>query len=171
MTTGMTIRPATPADIPAITRIINHYILHTTASYMEEALSEEQMLARYRQIVPAHPFLVAGNEHGELAGFTYAGRFRPQSAWRVLETTIYLEPGLEGRGIGRELYKRLLSLAREDTAISGLVAMISLDNETSIRFHESFGFELTGKWEDCAFKLGRWCGTGSWYLPFPRKGA
>lgn len=167
MTTGMTIRHAETKDIASITRILNHYILHTTSSYMEQELTEVEMLSRFEQMAPLKLFFVAQEQDGSLAGFAYAGRFRPQSAWRILETTIYLNPESKGRGIGRLLYDRLLGSVRERGDIPGLVAMITLENEHSIRFHESYGFRLTGKWEHCAYKFDRWCGTGSWYLTFP----
>ena len=60
MNTGqVNIRTAEPKDIPAITRIYNEYILHSTATFETEVLTEDEMLRRMRSIVPGYPYLVA----------------------------------------------------------------------------------------------------------------
>ena len=43
---GLSIRPATPADIPAITRIYAHAVLHGTASFELEPPDEAEMARR-----------------------------------------------------------------------------------------------------------------------------
>lgn len=163
------IRKAREEDIPSITRIFNHYVSSSTASYVEVELTEEEMLAKFRLTVDSYPYFVTeDDDDGRVTGFAYANRFRPQSAWKLLETTIYLDPHSVSQGMGKVLYSRLISELEQYEDVAGLVAMISLENEGSISFHEAMGFKLTGKWERCARKFGRWLGTGSWVYSFKR---
>jgi phosphinothricin acetyltransferase len=58
------------------------------------------------------PFLVADAD-GEVAGYAYAAPWRQKPAYRhTLEDSIFVAPGMAGRGAGRELLGRLLPAAR-----------------------------------------------------------
>jgi L-amino acid N-acyltransferase YncA len=48
---AVSIRPATPADIPAITRIYAHAVKHGTASFELEPPDEAEMARRQRTLV------------------------------------------------------------------------------------------------------------------------
>ena len=49
----LSIRPATPADIPAITRIYRHAVRHGTASFELEPPDEAEMTRRMRALLDA----------------------------------------------------------------------------------------------------------------------
>jgi phosphinothricin acetyltransferase len=49
--TTVSIRPATPADIPTITRIYAHAVAHGTASFELEAPDEAEMAHRQRALL------------------------------------------------------------------------------------------------------------------------
>ena len=75
------IRAATPADIPAITRIYGHAVRHGTASFELEPPDEAEMTRRMGALVDAgYPYLVA--ESGVVAGYAYAGAYRARPAYR-----------------------------------------------------------------------------------------
>ena len=63
-----TIRPFQPGDLPALTALYNHYILHTTATFNDIPLTEQEMLAK---VETAHrdncPFLVLETADGAAA--------------------------------------------------------------------------------------------------------
>lgn len=158
------VRGALESDVPVIRDIYNYFTRETTFSYMERDFTEEEILTKYRTAVEKYPFLVAETGEGKVVGFAYAGDFRPQSAWKLVESTVYLLPGYEGRGTGKRLYDALIKGLKNNAGILGVVAMISLDNRASIAFHELLGFELAGKWENCAIKFGKTLGTGCWML-------
>ena len=70
------IRPATPADIPAITRIYAHAVETGTASFELTAPDEVEMARRMDDLVPkGFPYLVAETD-GHLAGYAYAALYR-----------------------------------------------------------------------------------------------
>ena len=60
-----TIRPFQPGDLPALTALYNHYILHTTATFNDLPLTEQEMLTK---VETAHrdncPFLVLETADG-----------------------------------------------------------------------------------------------------------
>jgi L-amino acid N-acyltransferase YncA len=67
------IRPASAADIAAITRIYAHAVEHGTASFETEPPAEAEM-ARRQQVLLAggFPYLIA-EIAGGVAGYAYAG--------------------------------------------------------------------------------------------------
>jgi len=150
------VRPATAADAEAIARIYNHYVANTVITFEEESVSVADMAARIAEAQSLSlPWLVAEVD-GAIVGYAYARRWRPRSAYRYsAETTIYLERGYEGRGIGSTLYSALLPLLRErgmHVAIGG----VALPNDASIALHEKLGFESVATFRQVGFKHDRW---------------
>lgn len=153
-----TIRPFQPGDLPALTALYNHYILHTTATFNDIPLTEQEMLAK---VETAHrdncPFLVLETADGSAAGYACADRFRPLDANRLAELSIYLAPEFTGRGRGSPLLEQLVGELKQRNFYAGLMAIITADNAPSLRFHRSHGFEDAGLWKNAAFKFGGWC--------------
>src|SRR5205807_712546 len=104
------VRPATFADIPAITRIYGHAVRHGTASFELEPPDEAEMARRQRALLDGnYPYFVAELD-GAVAGYAYAGPYRPRPAYRfTLENSVYVAPEASRRGIGRTLMLRLIA--------------------------------------------------------------
>lgn len=107
MDTGLAIRPALPDDVVAIADIYNHYVLQSTVTFEEQPVTVADMTARVAEVSAARlPWRVAIRD-GHVLGYAYAGTWKGRCAYRYsVESTIYLEPGKSGRGIGTRLYKR-----------------------------------------------------------------
>jgi L-amino acid N-acyltransferase YncA len=152
-----TIRPSRDDDIPAITAIYAHHVLHGVGSFEEEPPSSADMHRRRNEIVSRGlPYLVA--EHGgRVVGYCYAGLFRPRSGYRfTLEDSIYVDPAEMGRGIGRVLLGQVLARC-ETLGYRQMVAVIGgRETVASIRLHEALGFAHMGVFEAVGFKFGRW---------------
>ena len=154
---SLSIRPATPADIPAITRIYAHAVLHGTASFELEPPDEAEMTRRMRALLDGgFPYIVAENG-GTLAGYAYAGAYRTRPAYRfTVEDSIYVDPGAQRRGIGRVLLARLIEES-ERRDFRQMLAVIGDSEQTpSIEVHRALGFRMVGKFENVGFKFGRW---------------
>ncbi len=167
---GFLIRPVRPTDAAAIARIYNHYVLNTTVTFEEDPVPTEAMANRIAEIDSAPlPWLVA-EVKGAVAGYAYANRWKARSAYRnSLETTVYLEHGFEGKGLGTMLYAKLLSRIRESghhTAIGGT----ALPNEASIALHRKLGFEYAGIFRQVGFKQGRWVDVAYWQILLSSEG-
>jgi len=150
------IRSALPSDAAAIAGIYNYYIENTVITFEEELVSTEAMATRIADVQRASlPWLVAELDSA-LLGYAYAGKWQVRSAYRYsVETTIYLEQGREGQGIGKRLYAELLSLLRV-RGVHVAIGGAALPNEASVALHEKLGFERVATFRQVGFKHGRW---------------
>ncbi len=64
------------------------------------------MQRRYDELAKGgFPYLVA-EQAGRLAGYAYAGPFRPRPAYRfIVENSVYVAPWAKGRGVGTMLLR------------------------------------------------------------------
>ncbi|MCX8135357.1 MAG: GNAT family N-acetyltransferase [Roseococcus sp.] len=153
----MIIRDATPADIPAITAIYAHHVLHGTGTFEETPPSEEEMAARMAKVQGAgHAWLVAEQE-GRVAGYGYYAPFRERSAYRfTAEDSIYVRDDVRGMGVGKALVQALLARA-EAAGMRQMIAVIGdSENVGSIGLHASLGFRQVGVMKAVGLKFGRW---------------
>jgi L-amino acid N-acyltransferase YncA len=162
--TNAIIRPVSAADAESIARIYNYYIQNTVVTFEEEAVSAADMAGRIAEALGLSlPWLVAEVD-GAIAGYAYARRWRPRSAYRYsAETTIYLERGYEGRHIGSTLYSALLPLLRE-RGIHVAIGGVALPNDASIALHEKLGFERVATFRQVGFKHDKWVDVAYWQL-------
>jgi len=161
-----TIRAAALSDASAIAAIYNHYISKSIATFVEEPVSASEISRRIEEVQSAaFPWLVA-EEGGQITGYTYADRWKPRSSYRFsAAVTVYVAPGLGGRGIGSKLYGRLFPLleARQIHAVMGGIAQ---PNEASVALHEKFGMRKVAEFKEVGFKFGRWIDVGYWQRLF-----
>jgi L-amino acid N-acyltransferase YncA len=154
---AVSIRPATPADIPAITRIYAHAVKHGTASFELEPPDETEMARRQRTLVDrGYPYIVAEVDDA-LAGYAYAGPYRPRPAYRYsVEDSIYVDPNAQRRGVGRVLLEHLIEEC-ERQGFRQMIAVIGDSAQTaSIELHRALGFRMIGAVENVGYKFGRW---------------
>ena len=154
---AVSIRPATLADIPAITRIYAAAVNTGTASFELEAPTEAEMTRRMTALLDSgHPY-IAATVGGALAGYAYAGPYRPRPAYRfAIEDSIYVDQTTHRRGIGRVLLKHLIEES-ERRGFRQMVAIIGDSaNAASIELHRAMGFRMVGNFENVGFKFGRW---------------
>jgi phosphinothricin acetyltransferase len=155
------IRKAIAADLDRITDIYADAVRHGTASYELEPPDRAEMETRFAALSGnGFPYIAAEQDSGIL-GYAYAGPFRPRPAYRfVVEDSIYVAPGVKGRGIGRLLLEALIEEVRE-RGFRQIVAVIGdgTPESASVRLHEKLGFRHSGKLEGTGYKLGRWLDT------------
>jgi L-amino acid N-acyltransferase YncA len=153
----ISIRPATPADIPAITPIYAHAVRHGTASFELEPPDEAEMTRRMRALIEGgYPYLIAESS-GAVLGYAYAGPYRARPAYRyTVENSIYIAPDSHRRGIGRMLLDRLI-VECEARNYRLMIAVIGDSAQApSIELHRSAGFKLIGAFEAVGYKFDRW---------------
>ena len=151
------LRPAREEDLPALNDLYNHYILHTPITFDVEPWTLEQRREWFSHYAKTgrHRLLVALQD-GRVAGYASSGRFRPKAAYDTsVESSIYLAPGLGGRGLGTTLYRALLeALAREP--VHRVLAGVTLPNPASLALHARFGFRTVGVFDEVGHKLERY---------------
>lgn len=151
------LRPATQADIPAITRIYAHAVEHGTASFELTPPNKTEMARRMAELLDnGYPYLAAEAD-GELAGYAYAGPYRARPAYRLtVENSVYVAARSHRRGIGRALLKALIEAA-EAGGFRQMIAVIGDSEQTaSIALHAAAGFYVVGTLPHVGFKFGRW---------------
>jgi phosphinothricin acetyltransferase len=151
------IRPSRDQDLPAITAIYAHHVLHGTGTFETEPPAPGDMAARRADVLAKGlPYLVV-EQGGEIVGFAYGNWFKPRPAYRYsVEDSVYLAPGLQRKGLGRALLAELLARC-EAAGIRKVMAVIGDSaNAGSVGLHRALGFAQAGIVEDCGWKFGAW---------------
>lgn len=161
--TTVLVRPGTLEDLPAVLAIYTHYVLTTTVTFntaVPKPLDWQEKLRANVFEGPYH-FLVAEID-GHVLGYVETLPLRNKPAYaHSLEVSIYVAPTTGGRGIGGALYDRLLPELTVD-GFHRAYAIIALPNESSVAFHERFGFRHVGTMQEVGNKFGRWIDVGYW---------
>jgi L-amino acid N-acyltransferase YncA len=150
------IRPATADDLPDIAAIYAHEIEHSTATFDLEPPDSSYWHEKLAGNHPGDHLLVAVDEDRDVVGYAYSWSFRPRPAYSLTrETSIYLDPSVRGKGIGKRLYPALLD-TMADSGVHTAVALVALPNPGSISLHERCGFEQVGRMREVGFKFDDW---------------
>ena len=157
---SLEIRPAAAADLPSITEIYDHAVRYGTATFELIPPDLAEMTRRFGVLMAdGFPYLVAVLD-GRVAGYAYAGAYRPRPAYRfTVENSVYLQPSIHRRGIGLQLMERLIRES-EARGYRQMIAVIGDSaNAGSIGVHTRCGFEMIGTHPNVGFKFGRWLDT------------
>lgn len=150
------IRQATESDYPDILRILGYYIEHSNASWRYEIPGSawvDQFAAAHH--TPERPVFVA-DLNGSIIGYSCLSDFRSyEGYWPCAENSVYVLPEYASQQIGSRLMKALLEAAGK-SRLKKIIAAIDGDNESSVRFHERFGFSVCGRLKDIGFKNDQW---------------
>ena len=152
------VRASQALDLPAITAIYRHHVLHGTGTFEIDPPSMADMAARRQDVLDKQlPWLVAQAEDGTILGYAYANWFKPRPAYRFsAENSIYVAQAARGQGIGRLLLQALCE-ACEAAGVRKLIAVIGdSSNTASLGVHRSAGFTDVGTLRDVGWKMGRW---------------
>ena len=151
------IRPSSDADLPAITAIYAHHVLHGTGSFETEPPSVADMTTRRADVLSKGlPYLVV-EQDGKIAGFAYGNWFKPRPAYQYsVEDSIYMAPDMQGKGLGRALLTELMARF-EAVGIRKVMAIIGDSTNTgSVGIHLALGFTQVGIVDSCGWKFGAW---------------
>jgi L-amino acid N-acyltransferase YncA len=151
------IRPSTDADLPAITAIYAHHVLHGTGTFEIDPPSLQDMSTRRADVLgKGLPWLVA-TDSGNVVGYAYCNWFKPRPAYRFsAEDSIYMAPDQAGKGWGARLLSELVVQAQA-AGVRKLIAVIGDSaNAGSIAVHRSAGFAHVGLLSNCGWKFDRW---------------
>jgi phosphinothricin acetyltransferase len=152
----MLIRPAQPADLEALTRIYNHFVLTSHATFDTTVFTTQERASwlggfdgkRYQ-------CWVAEDDSGPV-GYACSQPFKAKAAYQTsVEVSVYLAEGRGGRGIGRALYEALLPALTEQD-LHRAYAGVAQPNEASMRLHQAFGFESVSRLSEVGRKFDRY---------------
>ena len=104
---------------------------------------------------PRHPVIVAGAS-GLVIGWGSLNPFNPRRASdHVADLSVYVERGWRGRGVGRQLLDRLVTLARE-IGYHKMVLVALPFNQAGVALYERCGFSRVGVYREQGLLDGRW---------------
>ena len=160
LATTVSVRPAVPGDLPAVSAIYRTYVESSVISFEVEPPSPARWQERF-DLVAARglPFLVALSGI-EVVGYAYAAPWKERVAYRfTVENTVYLAPSARGHSVGRVLLDALLA-ACAAAGVHQVIAVIADSGEPdSVRLHARCGFRTAGRLERVGFKHDRWIDT------------
>ena len=163
-----TIRPAVLHDLPELTAIYNHYVVHTAITFDLAPFEPDGRRAWFGEHSASgrHRLVVAADRDGSLLGYATTSRWRPKAAYdTTVESSVYCRPDVVGRGIGRALYSALFaSIANED--IHRVVAGVSQPNPASVALHLRCGFRQVGVFSNVGRKFGQYWDVAWFERPF-----
>jgi L-amino acid N-acyltransferase YncA len=150
------IRPAEPADAPAIAAIYNAGIAERQATFETSPREPAEIGAWFE---PGLPFLVAEDGHGRVVGFARVSPYSDRCVYEgVGEHGVYVGQEARGQGVGRRLLEALAAES-ERRGLYKLTSRIFTTNQASLAAHRAAGFEeigvqrrhgrLDGEWKDC----------------------
>lgn len=164
----MLLRTFEERDVAPACRITNHFIQNTAVHFGSTPLTESEFERMWQESRATYPWLAADVQTNDgqtnFAGYAKAGLWRAREAYALTaEVSIYLDPSITGRGIGKALYTELLARLKGagfHTAVGGA----TLPNEASARLHESMGFSYVGTFRQVGRKFGQWHDVGWWQI-------
>jgi L-amino acid N-acyltransferase YncA len=137
---AVAVEPMLAEDWPAVARIYRAGIATGTATFEREVPSWE----RWRASRVEDPCLVARSADGEVLGWAALSSVSSREVYRgVGAISIYVDPAVAGRGVGRRLLQALVERS-EEAGFWTLQAGIFPDNEASVALHRACGFRLVG---------------------------
>ena len=150
-------------DAEEIKDIYNHYIQNTIITFEESPIDIVEMTKRIKTTLEHYPWLVYA-DYSKIIGYAYASPWNPRSAYKnSVESTIYLHPKEQRKGIGTQLYSKLIEELNE-LNIHTIIGVIALPNNGSVALHEKLGFQKAGHFKKIGNKFGKWIDVGYWQL-------
>ena len=132
------IRDLEPLDWPEVGRIFEDGIRSGNATFELEPPAWEAWDAAHSEI------RVVAQLDGRLVGWAALTPKSERHCYRgVAESSVYVEEGVQGRGVGRALMDEVIARA-EAAGFWTLEAGIFPENKASLRLHLGCGFRLVG---------------------------
>lgn len=152
----ISIRPYQKNDTQPIVDILNYNILNSTALYDYHPRTLEQQIAIFEdKLKKGFPVIVATIDK-KVVGFGYYSEFRFRDAYRfTVEHSVYVANDFHGKGIGKVIMTNLIALAKTQK-LHTMIAVIDSENQSSVTFHEQFGFKTIAVLKETGFKFDRW---------------
>ncbi|ETD82393.1 N-acetyltransferase family protein [Rhodobacter capsulatus] len=149
------IRPATPADVPAVLAFWNPLIETATVGFSPTPHTVESLTALIASRQAEDRAFLVAETAGAVLGFASYDQFRKGLGYaRSMEHTIILAAQARGQGVGRALMAAIEDHARARGAHL-MVAGVSAENPAGLAFHSALGYAEAGRIAQAGYKFGR----------------
>lgn len=152
----ISIRPFKKTDVQAILDIINFNILNSTALYDFNIRTLEQQTDILNEKIDKNFPVIVAILNKKVVGFGYYSEFRFREAYKyTVEHSVYVDKDFQGQKIGHLLLEELIEFAKKQK-LHTMIAVIDSENESSVKFHEKYGFKTVGIIKESGYKFDRW---------------
>jgi L-amino acid N-acyltransferase YncA len=104
----------------------------------------------------AHRYVAREPATGEVLGWVAVSAVSDRRVYAgVVEHSVYVRPGMQGRGVGRALLRALIA-STEAAGIWTIESGIFPENTASLRLHRGEGFRVVGTRQRLGCHHGRW---------------
>jgi L-amino acid N-acyltransferase YncA len=156
--TALTVRRASEADVPTITRIYNEGIVDRVATLETEERTEEERRAWLLGRDERHPVLVAERDN-TIFGWASINVFNPRGAYRyVADFSVYVAREARGTGVGSALLREVIAEAKR-LGYHKLVLAGFPFNDAGVALYRKMGFREVGIYREQGVLDGRWVDT------------
>lgn len=145
-------------DLNRLVEIYNYYVTETHVTFDTEPFAVAERIHWFNQFAETGRYRLLIAETGDdILGYASSTPFKPRAAYNTsVETTIYLDPGQTGSGIGFQLYGELIDeLIAEETAHRAYGG-VALPNDASVALHRKLGFEHVGSYHEVGYKFDKY---------------
>ncbi len=151
------IRPAAENDLPALTAIYNAAVSGTAfTGHLQPLMLDERRAWWAAHADPRYPVLVAASADDALLGYASLSLWYDTPVYaHTAESSLYLAPDAQGRGLGTSLMRALLTEAKR-IGHHVVLARIWAGNAPSIAMCRKCGFETIGVQREVGFRNGLW---------------
>jgi len=138
-----------------ILTLYNYYIIATLVLYETDPLNIRQLIKKLQlKNKKTKGYTIFYNNI--FCGFCLLKPFYPEETnLNIFQITMYLKQEYTGMGIGTIALKYLENIA-QNSAIISLIASISSENHSSIKFFEKNGYIKCGHFKNMGFKFNRY---------------
>lgn len=146
--------PVRAEHLEPIRTIYQYYVDHSTATFHTGHVTVNELREKILIDHPKYRSFVIEVD-GVIRGYCYLSQYNKRQAYdRTAELSIYLSHDFKGRGVGGKAISRLEAVAK-DAGIAVLLAIITGDNDHSIRSFASAGYRRCGELKEVGEKYGR----------------
>lgn len=138
--------------LPELKKIYDFYVEESTATFH----IQKQSLSQLKEFIPInHPkyksYIIKNSN--EILGYCYFGAYKSREAFsKTAEVTIYLKQNSQKKGVGQRALKHLEKAASQQ-GIKVLLAVITGENQASIRFFKKAGYQKCGLFKEVGEKF------------------
>ena len=160
----MLIRPGESGDLARLVEIYNYYIMETHFTFDTEPFAVGGRTQWFNQFSGSGPYrMLVAEQDDVVVAFASSTQFKPKAAYSTsVETSIYIDQGQTGQGMGLALYAELLEALVDEPSVHRAYGGTALPNPESIALHERLGFTLVGTYREVGFKFDQYWDV-SWF--------
>ena len=148
------IRAADIKDIKDITDIYNQAILQSNSTFDIEPKTIKDRKDWFKKHNKKNPIIVAEKEK-KIVGYASLSKWSDKKAYSdTVEISLYIKKEFQNQGIGTKLMSEIIKKGKQEKNHI-IIALITQDNDISIKLHKKFGFKMVGLLKECGFKFNK----------------